>query len=288
MTENLPTLFSSERLELIKSTLFPAELTNDQFMLFIEICKHLNLDPIAGQIHALPYRRNPNEPPTLISHVSIQGYRTMAARTGQFQGTCDATLLVRIKDGSAIEVPHRLFDPENHKIISGTIGVRYTHLPSPEYATAVFESYAKRKRDGSLFSNWQSMADIMILKCAEGLAHRKAAPAVFAGVYVTEELDQITNSEKTVPPPPKASPRKNVPKKEHESALELWETISEFLRAKDMTGNQHLLIETALDLALSRLEVSALEELPTERIPELAEFARTTLLHLLRDKGMIK
>ena len=287
MTENLPAIFSPERLELIKSTLFPAELTNDQFMLFIEICRHLQLDPIAGQIHALPYRRNPNEPPALISHVSIQGYRTMAARTGQFQGTCDATLLVRLKDGSAIEVPHRLYDPENHKIISGTIGVRYTHLPTPEYATAVFESYAKRKRDGSLFSNWQIMGDIMVLKCAEGLAHRKAAPAVFAGVYVTEELDQITNNAPAAPQA-KPSPKKTNSKKEHESALELWETITAFLRAKGMTGDTDILFETALDLATSRMEVTDLADLPTERIPELAEFARTTLLHLLRDKGMIK
>ncbi|MEE8666896.1 MAG: RecT family recombinase [Bifidobacterium mongoliense] len=55
--------------------------------------------------------------------------------------------------------------------------------------TARFESYAGRKYDGSLAPIWASKPDVMIAKCAEALALRKAFPLDLSGLLTPEELD---------------------------------------------------------------------------------------------------
>lgn len=54
---------------------------------------------------------------------------------------------------------------------------------------ATYREYAGRKRDGGVNSMWASKPAIMLAKCAEALALRKAFPQDLSGLYTADELD---------------------------------------------------------------------------------------------------
>ncbi len=181
--DNAPVVYTDQQKALIMKTVAPG-LDADQFLLFLEIAKKTGLDPLRKQVFAVKYGDQ------MVVQTSIDGYLLMASRTGKYAGTCDPSLFVRTKDGQKVRVPHSEYDPEEHTIISGTIGVRRTDRPDPEYATALFSSYAVKDRNGKPNKFWDQMGDVMILKCALAKALRQAFPDAFSGIYTQEEMQQ--------------------------------------------------------------------------------------------------
>ena len=123
----------------------------------------------------------------------IDGYRLIAARTGQHAGTDDA-----------------VFGPEDdagHPAFAQVTVYRF--LPSGYRAsftaTARWSEYRQQTRDGKLTGMWSNMPYGQLAKCAESLALRKAFPAELSGVYTREEMAQAESEDADVvedrPPP---------------------------------------------------------------------------------------
>jgi hypothetical protein len=68
-------------------------------------------------------------------------------------------------------------------------------------ATARWKEYASYKKDGQPMALWKKMPYLMLGKCAEALAIRKAFPQELAGIYTFEEMDQPAGSDVQVAAP---------------------------------------------------------------------------------------
>ena len=166
-------------------------LTEPEFKVFIIGAAIAGLNPMPPnpQIYPVKYKGR------MVLQTSIDGYRTIAERKGNYNGVHKMRLRVKTKDGPSITVPHEEYDPEEHvRIISGTVEIHFKDGKTPQESTAVFASYAKwyKNDSGKLYlgENWQNMGDVMILKCAEAQVHRKANPNDFKDLYINEEMDQ--------------------------------------------------------------------------------------------------
>jgi hypothetical protein len=118
--------------------------------------------------------------------LSIDGFRAMAASSGNYGGSqtfwCG-------EDGVWADVWLSNTPPSAAKT-----EVYRTNCDRPFVGIARFNSYAQRKKDGGLSGQWPVMPDVMIGKCSEALALRKAFPTQLSGLYSTEEMEQASNS----------------------------------------------------------------------------------------------
>lgn len=181
-----------EQLDLLKRTL-AQDLTNDEFALFTQVAQRLNLDPFAKQIYAIK-RKSKNGPDKVTFQTGIDGYRLIADRTGLYQGQTDAQWCGA--DGVWRDVWLSPSEPP----AAARIGIYRKGFVAPCYAVARWDAYAQKNFDGAPNNMWSKLGDVMLAKCAEALALRKAFPGVFDGVYTTEEMGQADEPPRRITP----------------------------------------------------------------------------------------
>jgi len=162
--------FPNEKVELIKK-MVAKDCTNDELELFLYTCKRTGLDPLARQIYAVKIGGK------MSIQTGIDGYRLIADRTGKLAGISD---------------PHNV-DAESG-LYPTTASVTVKKLLS-NGTVADFTATARWTEYNAGTSMWKKMPYLMLGKCAEALALRKAFPADLSGVYTTEEMAQADNAQ---------------------------------------------------------------------------------------------
>ena len=170
-----PMQWSEQQLELIKSQIAP-NCSDGELSLFGQVCQRTGLDPFARQIYAI--KRGGGDRAKMTIQVSIDGFRLIADRSGKYAGS--ETLWCG-PDGVWREVWLEQTPPAAAKTVVWKVGCE-----RPFVAVARWSSYNQKS------PLWGKMPDLMLGKCSEALALRKAFPAELSGLYTSEEMAQAT------------------------------------------------------------------------------------------------
>lgn len=176
---------------LVRTTI-AKDLDEKEFNLFMAVCVATGLNPILRQVCPVKYKGR------MVIQVEIDGYRLQAQRSKEYRGQVGPFWCG--PDGNWKDVWL-----EDEPPVAAKVGVYRESLKDPNtneylptWGIAKFKSFAKYfpikndmgKSTGKvkLGEMWESMPDVMIAKCAEAQAIRKAFPAETSSLYVKEEM----------------------------------------------------------------------------------------------------
>lgn len=174
-----------EKIDLLKRTVC-VNATDDEFELFLHVCRSTGLDPFLKQIYAI--KRHTKNGPSMTIQTSIDGMRLIADRTGNYAPGKD---------------PHFEYD-ENKQLVSATSFIKKRTVDGTWHeicAVAHMSEYKPISREPKpIFSNnfWDRMPHIMLAKCAESMALRKAFPAEMSAIYSKEEMEQADEKKEPI------------------------------------------------------------------------------------------
>ena len=210
--------FNDDQVKLIKSTIAKGA-TDDELQLFLYQAQKTGLDPLARQIHFVKRAGQ------MTIQTAIDGFRAIAARTGQHAGTSDGIFEVQ----KGIDRPSKATVVVK-KIVQGIV--------SEFSATARWDEYFPGEKQGFM---WKKMPYTMLEKCAEAKALRKAFPEDLSGMYTNDEMQQADKKDiKSVSKPPPAE----IPETPQEPPVDEWDDAQEQdLRNNIKANYNHLAAE---------------------------------------------
>lgn len=192
--------FTAPQLALIRRTV-AADTTPDEFDLFIAAARHAGLDPFRKQISAIVFNKAKADKRKMSIIVNIDGFRVIAARTGGY----------RPDDRDPVfTFDEALKSPENPKgLVSASVRVFKRDQDGswfPCAGTAYWDEFAPIKDEWSnggktgrktVDGNWSKMPLVMLAKCAEAQALRRAFPDALSGLYSEDEMARTVTAEVT-------------------------------------------------------------------------------------------
>lgn len=165
-----PGLFNAAAVQTIKDTIARGA-SDAELALFMQVCQRTGLDPFARQVFFVKRGQQGS------IQVSVDGLRLIAQRSGRYAGQ-DGPYWCG-PDGAWTDVWLHDTPPA-----AARVGVRHRDFPEPLYAVALWREYSQQN------GMWPKMPALMLAKCAEGLALRKAFPAETADVQIMVDEDQ--------------------------------------------------------------------------------------------------
>lgn len=233
MTSNVVALsnstagYSAAQISLIKNTV-AKDTNNDEFNLFVSVARNTGLDPLRKQIMAVVYSKGDAEKRRMTIITGIDGLRAIAARSKRYRpdenepeftydpalkgldnplGLVKAVVRIFIADASrdggwrpvAGVAYWDEFAPMKEEIEGG---YRWEEIPGqfwpggkPKSKKVPNNPGAQVIRQLDTSGQWGKMGRLMLAKCAETQALRKAFPEDLSSLYEYAEMDQAQQSD---------------------------------------------------------------------------------------------
>ncbi len=196
-----PVLFDPKALALMRRTV-AADTNQDEFDLFVAMARSLSLDPLRRQIYALVYNKDKPDKRRMSIIVGIDGFRSVAARSGNYRPDEDEPVFEYDPERKGPHNPvglvrcvSKIFvfaHGQWHKVS----GVAYWDEFVPMKERWEFDREQNKRVPTGVFeldptSQWARMPRVMLAKCAEAIAIRKAFPEDLSNVYEQSEVDRF-------------------------------------------------------------------------------------------------
>lgn len=170
--------YEASKVQLVKDTIARGA-SDDELMLFLSLAQRSGLDPFSRQIYLIERRQNIDGQwkTTRQPQTGIDGLRLIADRTGNYA------------PGRA---PSYEYDADGQLHSATAYVQKFVRDRWHEIAaTAHYAEYVQMAGKGNERRPTQMWADkphIMLAKCAEALALRRAFPADMSGLYTSDEI----------------------------------------------------------------------------------------------------
>lgn len=178
-----PLAFTEAQRRMMRDTLLNGA-SEEEAAFLIEVARLRGLNPITRQIHFVKRWDSLKGREVWAYQTSIDGLRSIAERTGLYDGQ-DEPEFERDAKGAPLACRVRVYRKD---VSRAFVGVAY------------FTEYVQTKKDGQPNTMWATKPHIMLAKCAEALAFRKAFPEDTGGLYTDDEID-VTPREHPAPAP---------------------------------------------------------------------------------------
>lgn len=173
--QGLQAAWTQEEADLIRQHLCPGA-TDGELRLFAHVAKSRGLSPFSKQI--IMQVRQTKQGRRTVFITTIDALRAKAARTGEYAGNDDP-----------------IFDnEENPSKATAKVYRRVQGIREEFTASARWSQYCPEPGQDQV---WRRMPHVMLGKCAEALALRKAFPEELSDLYVREEMDQANDDAAT-------------------------------------------------------------------------------------------
>lgn len=170
----------------------------DVVVFFSKSCGETRLSPFKRQVHLI--KRWSRDGDRYTVQTGIDGYRAIANRTGLYAGNDEYKFDEGLTQYEMLKANRKRPLTATATVYKAIGGIR-----CPFSASCQWDEYYPGEKQGFM---WDKMPFLMLGKCAESLALRKAFPEELAGLYTDEEMAQAdVKTDKVAPPPAKAAPR---------------------------------------------------------------------------------
>jgi phage recombination protein Bet len=202
-------IYSAAQLNLIRQTV-AKDCNTMEFDLFVTVARNAGLDPFRKQISAIVFNKDKPEKRQMAIITGIDGLRAIAARSGRYRPD---------EDEPVIEYDPAAKNPQTNPlgIVKAVVKIYIADAQreggwKPVSGVAYWDEFApikdewawddaerKRKPTGrqTLDGSWPKMGRVMICKCAEAQALRKAFPEDMSALYEGSELDRAVIADVT-------------------------------------------------------------------------------------------
>lgn len=169
--------FSSEQRKMIRDS-FLSGASDAEASVLLELARARRLNPITGQVHFVRRWNAERQAEVWAAQVGIDGLRSIAERTGLYDGQDEPTY-------------DREPSPDGKTMLVCRVKVYRKDWSRPAVGVAYWSEYAQRRKDGSYTKMWAEKPRLMLAKCAEALALRKAFPEDTGGLHSDDEMGEV-------------------------------------------------------------------------------------------------
>ena len=167
--------YDTSKIELVKDTIARGA-SDDELMLFLHLAQRSGLDPFSRQIYLIERRQQIDGQwkTTRQPQTGIDGLRLIADRTDRYTPGRE---------------PAYTYDATGNLLTATAYVKKWVRGEWHEIAaTAHYDEYVGKTGKGDITRMWAEKPHIMLAKCAEALALRRAFPAEMSGLYTADEI----------------------------------------------------------------------------------------------------